>query len=363
MKRMVRIGVILGVVFSLAAEGKAALFRDWLYKLPITFPNYPASEPLTNFPAVLALGTQAGFDYGQFASGSNADLRFTDASGTLELNYEIEQWNPGGTSYVWVQVPVLTNGAGIIAYWGKSGVSAPAYTTNGVTWAQDYKAVWHMCSTNDSTSNRWDFSISGPATPAPGAVANGYSFPMAFSTGRCDGVNWSPGTQFSVSWAQYLPADGIAAIILGHGWWGVNGGFVAMASGSGWEIGTYQYGNNVRFYSSTTPNSVDFGQWDYYTFTFDNGLATFYKNGWQSIYTTNGMWAPSAWTWFEVWDAMGYSWSTAYTAVRDEVELSTVARSSNWVWACYMNEASNSVFAGYSRVTDTCSPGTIIIMH
>jgi hypothetical protein len=36
----------------------------------------------------------------------------------------------------------------------------------------------------------------------------------------------------------------------------------------------------------------------------------------------------------------------------DEYRVSTVAVSSNWVWACWLNQASNSVFNCYGRLVD-----------
>ena len=40
-----------------------------------------------------------------------------------------------------------------------------------------------------------------------------------------------------------------------------------------------------------------------------------------------------------------------YSGVIDEVRISSVARSSNWVWACYLNQASNAVFSQYGAMT------------
>ena len=57
------------------------------------------------------------------------------------LNYEIEQWNPAGNSYVWVQVPRFTNNCSVLAQWGGfTGSTAPAYTTNGATWSNGFSA-------------------------------------------------------------------------------------------------------------------------------------------------------------------------------------------------------------------------------
>ena len=46
------------------------------------------------------------------------------------------------------------------------------------------------------------------------------------------------------------------------------------------------------------------------------------------------------------------------------VPIERVARSSNWVWACYMNQGpSNSVFNGYDKVMRGVPPGSTITIH
>ena len=114
-------------------------FGPWSQKAPITASGYNRTETLTNFPMLVVLGPSIqGFSYSQFQSGSNADLVFSDGVQSNELNYEIETWNTNGLSYVWVQVPLLTNNATIWAFWGRSGLSTPAYTTNGAAWDGNY---------------------------------------------------------------------------------------------------------------------------------------------------------------------------------------------------------------------------------
>ena len=97
----------------------------WGHGARIAFPGYTGSETLTNFPMLVRLdaGNVPGFSYAQMAFANGADLRFTDAAGA-ELSYEIESWNPSGTSLVWVKVPSLAKGGSIIAYWGNPMASA-----------------------------------------------------------------------------------------------------------------------------------------------------------------------------------------------------------------------------------------------
>ncbi|HWI56181.1 MAG TPA: DUF2341 domain-containing protein, partial [Bacillota bacterium] len=116
-------------------------------RLKITFAGYTRGEPLANFPVLVTLSTNLpGFSYRQFASPLGADLRFTDASGGQLIYHEIDEWNTNGTSYAWVQMPLLaTTNDCIWAYWGNpAATTPPAYTTNGSVWAPDSDLVWHL---------------------------------------------------------------------------------------------------------------------------------------------------------------------------------------------------------------------------
>ncbi|MFZ4398008.1 MAG: DUF2341 domain-containing protein, partial [Kiritimatiellia bacterium] len=109
-------------------------------QMKITFGGYTnPSEVLTNFPVLVVFSNNVGgsssFDYSHSCSSSGYDLRFATNSTdrTNSINYEIESWNPFGTSYVWVHVPTIsTNGQGAIwANWGNTNASSQlACTTN-----------------------------------------------------------------------------------------------------------------------------------------------------------------------------------------------------------------------------------------
>jgi hypothetical protein len=45
----------------------------------------------------------------------------------------------------------------------------------------------------------------------------------------------------------------------------------------------------------------------------------------------------------------------------DEVRISGVPRSSNWLWTCWLNQASNSAFIDYSAVRST-RRGTAVLI-
>ncbi|MDD5523471.1 MAG: hypothetical protein PHI84_21860, partial [Kiritimatiellae bacterium] len=101
------------------------------YKTKITFSGYDKDETLTNFPALVVLSESiTNFYYSQFSSGAGMDLRFTDESGTNELSYEMEQWDPGDGLALWLKADagVVTNSLGKVVTWlDQSGLKNDAW--------------------------------------------------------------------------------------------------------------------------------------------------------------------------------------------------------------------------------------------
>ena len=169
--------MLLGLIV-MAPEAQAD-FADWQYRMEIQTVGNTQSETLPNFPLLVVLGTNVGnFSYGQFASTNGGDLRFADSDMTTELNYEVEEWNTSGTSYVWVRLPEMSGTNDTIwAFWGNpSQTSAPTYTINGATWDSQFGGVWHLTEKNgvsdltDSTfHNR--HGVNATASSAPGRIS------------------------------------------------------------------------------------------------------------------------------------------------------------------------------------------------
>lgn len=147
---------------------------DWTqYKetFNVKFSGYAGTSTLTNFPALVRLSAERnGFDYAKCADG--ADLRFSDADGNL-IPHEIDTWNAGGESLVWVQVPELTKTTVIKAYYGYKGAAGtlPAVTATDV-WTNGYLAVWHMNAAEGKRSQP-DATANGKTVTCPASCASG----------------------------------------------------------------------------------------------------------------------------------------------------------------------------------------------
>ncbi len=149
------------------------------------------SSDLTNFPLLVKLtdpDLRSTANNGQVENTNGYDIIFTDDTGTA-LDHEIEKYVAGSGEYVaWVRIPTLSSAANTDIYisYGNAAIAAdPSVTT---TWSSEYKAIWHLNdSFLDATSNNNDGTeaSAGSTDDVEGFIANGRSF-----TGVDNGDSW-----------------------------------------------------------------------------------------------------------------------------------------------------------------------------
>jgi autotransporter-associated beta strand protein len=329
-----------------AVSSGGAAFSGWSRFANLTFPGYTRSETLTNFPLLVTLSTNIpGFSYAQFASATGGDLRFGDATGATNLNFEIEQWNTNGASLVWVQVPRLTNGAGIRMFWGNAAATTPPVTaTNGATWTNGYVGVYHVNSATvkDSAASSQNASANS-ATATNGIVGGGLQFngTNQFTT-IPHSAKFSLATNFEIQcWFKIAAADKPAANDYrtltskevdsnNRNWW-----LVVRPEGTLW----WKSSASIDFQTST---DLANSQWHMMSAVHDGGAARIYVDGVQ-VATDASPGSAETQT-----STLYFGCETGNTRFfkgpMDEFRISNVPRSSNWVWAVYQNIASNAVF-------------------
>ncbi|MCL1887598.1 MAG: hypothetical protein FWF96_01845 [Kiritimatiellaeota bacterium] len=165
MKRL----LALAALSAAASWANAQTFNTAGYtrRMPVFFAGYQAAETLTNFPALVRMDNTTTFD--MLANG--ADLRFADAAGN-ELAFEIDTWrDPALGTLAWVQIQRLAPGTLIHAYWGHPTFNtAPAYTTDGSVWSNDFQFVQHFNNNaTDASPFKYAASVNN-CTYAPGGL-------------------------------------------------------------------------------------------------------------------------------------------------------------------------------------------------
>ncbi len=380
------------LAFGQVAAGAPFNSAGFTRKMPIQTAGYTKTGTLTNFPLLVqfAEGSNA-FHYADLASPTNgADLRFTDSTLTNELNYEIDQWSTTAVSCVWVQVPQLAdNNTSIYAWYGNAAATAPAYTTNGATWVNAYVGVWHFGDTNsagklpDSTTNVNVGTISGVTTTTgqvgSGRLFNGSSF---VSIGdKLDSTFAGANKQFTMDcWVKPNSNMVVGGFALFGKICGISGG--AASDGRECILRVYNGGfldflwygsldgtSGHRSYTNQTAAITDTSKWYHVVAEYDatqgiTARGTFFVNGRQEngvVYLSSATPAnivdgPASLGLGAGLDPTGTKSNYCFPGVLDEMRISQGLRASNWVWACWANQASNRVFNLYSDVQSITGP-------
>jgi hypothetical protein len=370
----------VGLALALVAPRAEAAAKQ----MQITFGGYTnRSEVLTNFPVLVVLSNNVGqnFTFADFVTTNGTDLRFgTNSTPTTNsLNYEIESWNTnaGQTSYVWVQVPTIpTNGSGAIwARWGDTANSNQlACTTNGAVWTNGFAGVWHLKESGngtsgeykDSTSNRRDAQGGGGTSSKCPVQTNGVIGIGESFDGSDDYIDTSyslPTTNFSYSfWAKsassgaanrpFGNADSSGGLSGANILWGYNGAANLYA--------IFRKGvNNATTDFQVTPPGIASG-WHHVAVSLANSGASLCWDG--NLLGGNAL-ATNITSSLPTRFGRDGNGSDKFNGQMDEVRISAVARSTNWVYAEYLNMASNKVFNNYGAMTASGDPNAPAIRN
>jgi hypothetical protein len=329
------------------------------YRMPLTFPGYRRGETLTNFPVLVVLSEGlSGFSYSQFLTTNGWDLRFQGDVGQ-DLAYEMEKWDPTGNSYAWVQVPALKSNAVIWALWGQAETTnRAACTTNGITWANGYRGVWHLSDgitlgARDATTNSNHAAVSG-ATATGGVVDGAGAFSgsgqfLSFPSNA--GFEFGAGDFAVEAWVKLgtMPSSDSWP---GNwsGWAEVFGnGTPGQTNGYQFRIGqtSLAFGVNDAAAAISAAHGLSTNTWYLLGVTRSGSRMSLFRNGAVLATATNSTAIPSSagsTNYFGTRTAQG----AFLNGAMDEVRVSGISRSTNWVWAEYQTVVSNATFVRYA---------------
>jgi hypothetical protein len=361
-----RIGLAVGLTLALLA-GLAPRAEAAGFEMPITFGGYTnRSEALTNFPVLVVFSNgvgSSGFSFSShpFVTTNGYDLRFyTNATDTGSgLDYEIESWNTNSASYVWVQVPLIpTNGMGSIhTKWGDTAASNQlACTTNGAVWTNGFAAVWHMGQTNaqDSTSNR-NHGTSSNNTTAIGFIgdAQGFNGSSAYiDVGNGTSVQITGNKWTASAWIN--PTGNVANGTI----FTKTAAYYFQRHGTDQKLAGYMTGTTPLQYNYST-NTAPLNAWTHAAIVYDGSALCFYLNGAESGRTNRTGNISSTPNNLRIGRDTSTPPDRHWKGFLDELRLCAVARSTNWIWAEYLNTASNTIFNTYGTAS-SAAPATAL---
>lgn len=349
-------------LMAVASVARAGLFDAWSFNAKLEFAGYNRTETLTSFPFLVTFADGSnGFHYADMNSPSDAaDLRFSSRDGGTELPYEIEKWDTNGVSCVWVCATQITGASdNAWAYWGNTGQAVPSNGSN--VWRDGFKAVWHMNATNaaglvpDSSA----FGASGVAsnlTNAAGRIGGAFGFNGSNSLINCGNPAEFNGMSLLTmeAWIRTTKLNALTTqrtIFRKDRVLGLDAG----ADAPGHKARGLFFKSGSTFWTLPAgTNYVDDGKWAHVAGVYDGSYARLYVNGKQeaAVALTGSLGSSN--------NNLYIGWTTAGTlswdGVIDDVRLAQAARSSNWLWAAWMNAASNAEFL-------TVTPGVPVIFN
>ena len=293
-----------------------------------------------------------GFSYEGFAAADGSDLRIKDSGGNL-LPYEIEQWNTSGYSLVWVKVPSLSAATTLTLSWGDASASA---SSEANIWDDSYM-VFHLgeCGAKESAQ---DIPFTQTTNvKVDGTLAKGTSF-----TGRSD-----TDKRISGSFAESFLGNNAKIDRFTFSFWMKADDFTTTGtyltyfyrdSGTQLDI-LYNFDNNrarkITLYtvsiSGTNPASEsaidvpDLG-WHHYAYTYDGTTLRMYRDGVQTKEKTITFAVPASThpTWNPTFRVGGHAAGNMFAGSLDEFRFEKVARSADWIAACYATRASGEYY-------------------
>lgn len=321
---------------------------SWTRRMRLTFDNAARGENLDDF-AVLVRLDGSKIDYAS-TRDAGEDLRFLDADQTTVLAHEIESWDEGGVSTVWVKVPRIDASSAddhIWLYYGDDMASDAQDAT--AVWSNGYAGVWHMAQSppaliEDSIGNSSASSNGGlTATNQVGGQMDGA---IDFD-GVNDYLSATPGGVFDLagditlsawvfvdSWSTSWPR------ILHYN--SPSSQYVLALTGNGplaYTQRTFWAGTDVtNNYDAQAPtDSISLGTWTYIAAVFDstNNQWSLYKNAQLQVNSdADDVFPGDTQLSFGARSVSGVS-DEELSGVIDEIRVTNGSRSAAWIDAQY----------------------------
>ncbi len=343
--RRLILAMVLLPVFA-AAQDQAA-YLGWKHSgrmMLLSTPdsaNLPASARLDGFPLLVRLH-QNWFDFTQ-AKANGEDLRFSSASTSATatpLAYQVEEWDAAaGTASIWVRIPTIIGNTQqeLRVHWGKPDAVSESDGAAVFNQSNGYLSVWHLHDSIKDEVGTLTMKDQG-TTATAGMVGRARHFAGKQGLFGGDQITTYPtGAQAHSTEAWFRAEVPNATIIAWGNEEGGRGSKIRMQFRSPPHL---HIDSNFSDVKGTL--ALPMREWIQVVHTYGEGEGRIYLNGVLdgSAKPTLNIKAPARfWLggWYNNYDFVGDL---------DEVRISTVARSADWVKAQYENQKAQQTLVG-----------------
>jgi hypothetical protein len=302
----------------------------------ITLHGALTTNTLANIP-ILVMLDPAKINYAEVADPTT-DLEF-DSPTLTKLFYDVESWNPGGRSAVWVLVPSIPLADTTLTMsWGHNlGTANPV-----MTWTS-YEAVLHgdapLVDPSGAFYQPSGFNITAPDGQAGKAIG--------FSGTGDNHVAFANGDQLFSGWAAFSLQFWIYADYPSLGAFGASGKSI-MTEGGSLELGRfYPSGNGVDLTlqidmhftgdnNAFLNTDVPLRTWTHIGYVFTGTALRMYKNGVQTANTFNMSGGNNENLVSSTGSFILGSPSGGFKGALDELEIEQRAHNVDWIHTQYL---------------------------
>ncbi len=344
MKMKSLLGLFAALTFG--AGNVFAQYQGWQHSGALTIlttpagANLPGGAAVEGFPLLVRLHKD-WFDFKQ-AKADGADLRFADHAGKA-LAYQVEEWDAaGGTASVWVRVPRIEGNArqAVRMHWGKADAASESNGKAVFNESNGYLSVWHLGDTVLDEVGTLESKDTGTSV-TNGIVGKARHFPGKAGIFGGDKIpNYPVGASPHSSEVWFRSRTPNSTLVA---WGNEQGqGKVVMQFRSPPHINMDCYFSSGNVASGSR---LPVGEWTHVVHTYRQGESVIYVNG-QPDGTNASKGSPlNIRTPARLWIG---GWYNNYTFVGDldEVRISKVARSADWVRLQFENQKPQQTLVG-----------------
>ena len=307
------------------------------------------SGDVADFPALVRL-TAPAFDFSQ-AADDGSDLRFSSLSGT-ELPYQVERWEPkAGRAEIWVRLAKVKGGDSSAAFrmhWGNASAGGHSSGPAVFDSSAGYAAVWHLA----EAANTLPAGYRDASPNALHGTASALIEPAATEAAIAGGLKLDGSKRVMVPDGKALDIEdriSVAAWFKAEIWQGGNRRMVQKGAGMtqyalagyGADSVEWRLVLNGAQYSLRTP-APPLGEWHHIQGTYDGKRSILYLDGVAAA--TGDISGPIG----LAADSLAIGFAPAgpdtqhFQGILDEITVSPVARSADWVRLAYLNQRPGS---------------------
>jgi hypothetical protein len=339
---------------SVAVDFSSWKFSKRLY-LNTTATGAGVSETETGFPVLIRL-TSGNFSFAQ-ALDSGQDLRFANKNGAF-LSYQIERWDKAGqVAEIWVKADTVYGNDSthyITMSWGNPNAGAASNGPAVFDTGNGFQAVFHMSEPGnstiyDATANHFygtPIAMSANATVA-GPIGNckefnGSSGYYILPLTAHSSLNFPQNGIYTFSAWAYVDTiiPGAGDVIVSKGDWQYN--FEIDRDGNGWHMSEWEDKAGLQRIRAPAVARV----WKYFVGVRSGNSMSLYLDGqFATDSTFFGAFANLArdTTYDVTIGKIANQNNRFFDGKLDEIRISNVILSANWIKLCYMNQKQTDV--------------------